>query len=166
MMTEGGSGRATSRGRRSLPVASGGWWSRMTRSESPQTDRAAAAVSATVICWYPPTWSSLVTSATIAGASSTRSTRRVARSATTVVEEDQRLPAGHDRLEGAVHPGVEDRANQVTEPLDGQLGDHFLLVGPRGGQGVVDLHRPDDPATHRDLVASQPVGVSLAVQAL
>src|SRR5262245_19333137 len=102
----------------------------------------------------------------MAGSSSTTKTRSAEASATFVVEEDQCLAAGDHRLERLVDPGVDHRPDQIPEALDGELGNHLLLIGPRRRERVVDLDRPDDPGALGNVLARNPVGISFAVPPL
>ena len=46
------------------------------------------------------------------------------------------------------------------------LGRHLFLVGPGGGERVVDLDRADDPRAERNGLAGEPVGIAEAVPPL
>src|SRR6266545_4320924 len=87
-------------------------------------------------------------------------------SALDVVQEDERLTAGHHRVEGFVNGGVERGAHQIAYPLDRLLRRHLLLVRPGGRERVEDLDRTDDARPERDGLAGQPVGVAEPVPAL
>src|SRR4029079_6617027 len=100
---------------------------------------------------------------TMALSSSTTNTLRDRRSTTRIVEEDQRLSPSDDGLQRAKHLGIHDGADQIAQPLDGELRGHLFLVGSRGGEGVVNLHGSDDPGAQRNGIADEAVGVAPAV---
>src|SRR5678815_1890640 len=74
---------------------------------------------------------------------------RIWRSALLFVEEGERGAVVDHGHEGRVHRRINDGAHQVAEPGDRHLGGHLFLIGPRRGQGIVDLDRADDPGTER-----------------
>src|SRR5688572_5515144 len=165
-MTAGEWGRARIASSTARPVVSGSWWSRRTTSTPSSDSRASRPLVAWTMVVTPMSARIFLTRRTIIGSSSTSRTLRegtasvtATRSSRRVVEEDQRLSLGDHRLQRLIHRRVQHRADQVAHPHHRDLGRHLLLVRARRREGVVDLHRRDDPPPERDLLAHEPVGV-------
>src|SRR3954454_23790054 len=81
-----------------------------------------------------------------------------------------RLPRGVLRLDGfdeGLHCGrVELRSRATLELRHGAIDAEGRAVWPIGGHGVVGVADGDDPAGHRNLLATEALRIALAVPAL
>src|SRR5437879_7132907 len=83
-----------------------------------------------------------------------------------LVQEHQCAASPHDRGECVVHRRVEHRPREVGHALNGMVGIHLLLIGPRRAEGVVDLGGAEDAGGDTNGLAAKRVRVPAALAAL